>query len=78
MGPEAGEGGGKIVVQGTPAQVARKKKESHTGRVLEAFLRDRTRPADPVAMRAPAVAIKAVRPKVAARRSLLPASRRKA
>jgi excinuclease ABC subunit A len=78
MGPEAGEGGGKIVVQGTPAQVARKKKESHTGRVLEAFLRDRTRPADPAAMRAPAVAIKAVRPKVAARRSLLPASRRKA
>jgi excinuclease ABC subunit A len=44
MGPEAGEGGGEIVAQGTPAQVARRKKESHTGRVLEKFLRDRTRP----------------------------------
>src|SRR5881296_268880 len=42
MGPEAGEGGGKVVAQGTPAQIARKKKESHTGRVLEGFLRDRT------------------------------------
>jgi excinuclease ABC subunit A len=43
MGPEAGEGGGEIVAQGTPAQVARRKKESHTGRVLEGFLRDRTK-----------------------------------
>src|SRR5262249_2081744 len=42
MGPEAGEGGGKVVAQGTPAQIARRKKESHTGRVLEGFLRDRT------------------------------------
>jgi excinuclease ABC subunit A len=46
MGPEAGEAGGEIVVQGTPAQVARRKKESHTGRVLEGFLRDRTDPVD--------------------------------
>jgi excinuclease ABC subunit A len=72
MGPEAGEGGGEIVAQGTPAQIARKKKESHTGRVLEEFLRDRTRLADPgpkVVTRegAATVATKAARPKVAAR-----------
>src|SRR6201999_94545 len=34
MGPEAGEDGGQVVAQGTPAQVARKKRDSHTGRVL--------------------------------------------
>jgi excinuclease ABC subunit A len=42
MGPEAGEGGGEVVAQGTPAQIVKRKKESHTGRVLEPFLRDRT------------------------------------
>jgi excinuclease ABC subunit A len=42
MGPEAGEGGGRVVAQGAPAQIARRKKESHTGRVLEEFLRERT------------------------------------
>ena len=42
MGPEAGEDGGRIVVQGSPAQVARRARDSHTGRVLETFLRDRT------------------------------------
>jgi excinuclease ABC subunit A len=41
MGPEAGERGGQIVVAGTPAEVARKKKTSHTGRVLESFLQER-------------------------------------
>jgi excinuclease ABC subunit A len=46
MGPEAGEGGGEIVAQGPPAQIARRKKESHTGRVLDEFLRDRTGPAE--------------------------------
>jgi excinuclease ABC subunit A len=45
MGPEAGEGGGRIVAQGAPAEVARKKKESHTGRVLDSFLRERTKKA---------------------------------
>jgi excinuclease ABC subunit A len=45
MGPEAGEGGGKVVAQGPPAQIVKRKKESHTGRVLEAFLKDRTSPA---------------------------------
>jgi hypothetical protein len=43
MGPEAGDAGGKVVAQGTPAQIARRKRESHTGRVLEPFLRERTR-----------------------------------
>src|SRR5581483_3777285 len=43
MGPEAGDGGGRIVAQGTPAEIARKKKHSHTGRVLDEFLRERTR-----------------------------------
>src|SRR5581483_8540779 len=39
MGPEAGDGGGEVVAQGTPAEIARKKKHSHTGRVLDEFLR---------------------------------------
>jgi excinuclease ABC subunit A len=42
MGPEAGEGGGEVVAQGTPAQIVKRKKDSHTGRVLEGFLRERT------------------------------------
>jgi excinuclease ABC subunit A len=42
MGPEAGEGGGRIVAQGAPAEVARRKRESHTGRALEPFLKERT------------------------------------
>ena len=42
MGPEAGDGGGKIVAEGTPAEIARRKKQSHTGRVLSEFLKDRT------------------------------------
>ena len=41
MGPEAGEGGGRIVAQGAPAEVARRKRDSHTGRALAAFLKDR-------------------------------------
>jgi excinuclease ABC subunit A len=43
MGPEAGEGGGRIVAQGAPAELARRKKDSHTGRVLSDFLRERTK-----------------------------------
>ena len=43
MGPEAGDGGGRIVAQGTPAQVARRRKSSHTGGVLSEFLKERTR-----------------------------------
>jgi excinuclease ABC subunit A len=42
MGPEAGEGGGRIVAQGAPAEVARRKRDSHTGRALDAFLSERS------------------------------------
>jgi excinuclease ABC subunit A len=42
MGPEAGDGGGRIVAAGTPAEIARRKAHSHTGRVLDKFLRERT------------------------------------
>ncbi|MBS0581359.1 MAG: excinuclease ABC subunit UvrA [Proteobacteria bacterium] len=41
MGPEAGEGGGRVIAQGTPAQIAQRRKQSHTGRVLDEFLRER-------------------------------------
>ncbi|MFM9195199.1 MAG: excinuclease ABC subunit A, partial [Planctomycetia bacterium] len=37
LGPEGGAGGGRIVAEGTPEQVARVK-ESHTGRALKAVL----------------------------------------
>jgi len=43
MGPEAGNGGGRIVAQGAPADIARRKARSHTGRVLDAFLAERAR-----------------------------------
>jgi len=42
LGPEAGDGGGRIVAQGAPAQIARRARSSHTGQVLEDFLRTRT------------------------------------
>ena len=42
LGPEAGDAGGRIVAQGTPAQVARRRRHSHTGRVLDEFLSERT------------------------------------
>jgi excinuclease ABC subunit A len=44
MGPEAGDAGGRIVAQGPPALIARRAKQSHTGRVLQDFLRERTIP----------------------------------
>jgi excinuclease ABC subunit A len=44
LGPEAGEAGGRIVAQGTPAHIARHRNKSHTGRVLDTFLRERTLP----------------------------------
>jgi len=34
-----------VVAQGPPAQIVKRKKDSHTGRVLEGFLRERTSPA---------------------------------
>jgi excinuclease ABC subunit A len=41
MGPEGGEGGGHIVAQGTPEDVARTKGKSHTAKILKGFLRER-------------------------------------
>lgn len=41
MGPEAGNGGGRVVAQGTPAQIASRKARSHTGAALEPFLAER-------------------------------------
>jgi len=40
LGPEGGEGGGRIVAQGTPEQVCRNR-ESHTGRLLGEFMAER-------------------------------------
>jgi excinuclease ABC subunit A len=37
LGPEAGDAGGEIVIEGTPEQVA-KHRRSHTGRFLKALL----------------------------------------
>jgi len=42
LGPEAGAGGGRIVAQGPPAQIARRRRYSHTGQFLDEFLRERT------------------------------------
>ncbi len=43
LGPEAGPAGGRIVAQGAPRDIVRRRRHSHTGRVLEGFLRERTR-----------------------------------
>jgi excinuclease ABC subunit A len=37
LGPEGGEGGGRIVAEGTPEEVANSK-NSHTGAYLKAYL----------------------------------------
>jgi excinuclease ABC subunit A len=39
LGPEGGDGGGRIVAQGTSDTIARVRKGSHTGRALARFLR---------------------------------------
>jgi excinuclease ABC subunit A len=44
LGPEGGEGGGKVVAQGSPEDVLQTRK-SHTARVLGEFLRGRAAPA---------------------------------
>lgn len=44
MGPEGGDGGGRVVAQGTPEEIARSK-ASHTGRFLREVLE--RRPAAP-------------------------------
>ena len=41
LGPEGGDGGGRIVAEGTPEQVAGTKPLGHSGRVLAEFLRAR-------------------------------------
>jgi excinuclease ABC subunit A len=41
LGPEGGEGGGRLVVQGAPDEVARATRSSHTARVLRTFLSER-------------------------------------
>ena len=38
LGPEGGEGGGRVVAEGTPEQLARAKKASETGRYLARVL----------------------------------------
>ncbi|HKZ16054.1 MAG TPA: excinuclease ABC subunit A, partial [Geobacteraceae bacterium] len=43
LGPEGGDGGGRVVAAGTPEQVAKSGKKSHTGRILAEFLKDRGR-----------------------------------
>jgi excinuclease ABC subunit A len=42
LGPEGGSGGGKLVAQGQPAEIAKAKKKSHTGRFLAEFLEERS------------------------------------
>jgi excinuclease ABC subunit A len=41
LGPEGGDGGGRIVAEGPPAVVAKKAARSHTARILGEFLRER-------------------------------------
>ncbi len=42
LGPEGGDAGGRVVVQGTPEEVARAARRSHTGLVLAEFLAERS------------------------------------
>jgi excinuclease ABC subunit A len=42
LGPEGGQGGGRVVAQGSPAAIARKSlRGSHTARFLREFLASR-------------------------------------
>ena len=41
MGPEGGDGGGQVIAEGTPEQVA-KNKNSYTGQFLNRKLRNKT------------------------------------
>jgi excinuclease ABC subunit A len=43
LGPEGGDGGGRVVASGTPEDVVRARSGSHTARVLRDFLNDRSR-----------------------------------
>jgi excinuclease ABC subunit A len=42
LGPEGGDGGGRIVAQGSPAKIAAAPGESHTARILAEFLVERS------------------------------------
>ncbi|MEY2918728.1 MAG: hypothetical protein RL261_33, partial [Pseudomonadota bacterium] len=41
LGPEGGSGGGRVVAEGPPEQLAAAPRESHTSRVLSEFLAER-------------------------------------
>jgi excinuclease ABC subunit A len=41
LGPEGGSGGGRLVAEGPPETIARKRGVSHTARILTEFLKDR-------------------------------------
>jgi excinuclease ABC subunit A len=41
LGPEGGSDGGRVVAQGSPEEIVRAARESHTARILKEFLRDR-------------------------------------
>jgi excinuclease ABC subunit A len=41
LGPEGGDGGGRLVAQGAPEAIARKPNKSHTARILGRFLAER-------------------------------------
>jgi excinuclease ABC subunit A len=43
LGPEGGDGGGRIVAQGAPPGIVREPGASHTARILAEFLEERTR-----------------------------------
>jgi excinuclease ABC subunit A len=42
LGPEGGDGGGRVVAQGTPEDVTARLRHSHTAHVLRTFLNERT------------------------------------
>ncbi len=44
LGPEGGDGGGRVVAQGTPDTVVRAAKKSHTAKILGEFLQQRGSP----------------------------------
>ena len=41
LGPEGGDGGGRIVAQGAPEAIVRKPSKSHTAKILGEFLTER-------------------------------------
>jgi excinuclease ABC subunit A len=43
LGPEGGEGGGRVMAQAAPDEFARQPGKSHTGKILGEFLRERGR-----------------------------------